>query len=328
MIDFLLLVLGLFMLLGGGDLMVRGASALAQNLGISSLVIGLTVVAFGTSAPELAVNTAAALKGSSEISFGNIIGSNIANIGLIIGCAALIRPLNVQGVVIAREIPMMILAACAAVIMGSDMAIRTSPDMYDRTDALILLLFFVVFLYYTISEVLHKRAEDTFVTQSAGLRAYEKRRQVWINLVSTGAGLALLIYGGKMVVSSSIDIARTLHVSEAVIGLVLVAIGTSLPELVTSLIATFKGQSDLAIGNVVGSNIFNLLFIMGITAIINPVAVPKGGLPDLIMMTVSSVILLPFAISGSRRISRKEGAALLLLYCGYMFWRTLYGIGI
>jgi cation:H+ antiporter len=324
MIDVLLLALGLFMLLGGGDLMVRGASALAENLGISPLVIGLTVVAFGTSAPELAVNTAAALKGSSDISFGNIIGSNIANIGLIIGCAALIRPLHVQGSVIVREIPMMLLATGAALVMGLDTIMRTSQSLYDRSDGVILLLFFGVFLYYTISEVLHKRVEDTFVSQSVAFRAAEKKKPVFFNLFLTGMGLALLIYGGDTTVSASIGIARALHFPEAVIGLVLVALGTSLPELVTSIIATIKGQSDLAIGNVVGSNIFNLLFIMGVTANLRPITIPQGGYFDLAMMVVLSLILLPFAISGKHRISRIEGFVFLILYSGYILWRAFY----
>ena len=324
MIDFLLLVLGMAMLLGGGDLLVRGASALAKNLGISSLAIGLTVVAFGTSAPELAVNTTAALRGSGDISFGNIVGSNIANIGLVIGCAALLRPLDVKGSVISREIPMMLLATLAAVILGLDMAVRGSENMFDRSDALILLLFFGVFLYYTISEVLQHRPTDSFVSQTLEKGIDGEKHSLMLNVVFTGAGLALLVYGGKVAVDAAVNIARTFHVSEAIIGLVLIAVGTSLPELVTSVVASIKAQSDLAIGNVVGSNIFNLLFIMGTTSVITPVALPASGYLDLIMMAVLSVILLPFAISGRHRISRIEGGILLLLYCTYMAWRVLY----
>ncbi len=322
MMDVLLLILGLAMLVGGGDLLVRGASALARNLGISSLVIGLTVVAFGTSAPELAVNTAAALKGSGDISFGNIIGSNIANIGLIIGCAALLRPLEVHGSVIAREIPMMLLATGAVIVMGVDSILRGSADLFDRSDALIMLLFFGVFLYYTISSVLSTRVADTFVDQSREAGEAEQRRSTLMSLIITACGLGLLVFGGNITVSAAVNIARMLHVSEAVIGLVLVAVGTSLPELTTSVMASLKGQSDLAIGNVVGSNIFNLLFIMGITAAIRPVAIPKGGWPDLTMMLLLSVILLPFSISGNRKISRREGVVLLVLYCSYLAWRA------
>lgn len=324
MLDFLFFALGLAMLLGGGYLLVRGASALARNLGVSSLVIGLTVVAFGTSAPELAVNTSAALTGSGDIAFGNIIGSNIANIGLVIGCAALLRPLDVKESVISREIPMMLLATMAAVIMGLDMVVRTSENMFDRSDSLILLLFFGVFLYYTISEVVRNRLSDTFVSQTVERGVAEKKKSLVFNSVLTMAGLALLIYGGDTTVNSAVSIARAFHVSEAIIGLVLIAVGTSLPELVTSVMATIKGQSDLAIGNVVGSNIFNLLFIMGVTAAISPVSLPRQGYLDLMMMAVLSVILLPLAVSGKHRISRIEGGVLLVLYCGYMAWRVLH----
>lgn len=321
--DLLLLMVGLGLLLGGGYLLVRGASDLAQNLGVSPLVVGLTVVAFGTSAPELAVNTIAALKGTSDISFGNIIGSNIANIGLILACAALIRPLDVKGSVISREIPMMLLATTAALIMGFDQITRGGFESYDRGDALLLLLLFAVFLYYTVGDVLRQRAADAFVRQTQEATASPKRKSIGLNLLFTIVGLMALVGGARLAVDASVHLARAFHVPQVVIGITLVAVGTSLPELATSAIATWRGQTDLAIGNVVGSNIFNLLFIKGISATIRPIPVPARGHTDLIMMMGLSAILLPLSISDRHRITRIEGGLLLAIYFGYMLWRTL-----
>ncbi len=305
-------------------MLVRGASALARSLGVSPLVVGLTVVAFGTSAPELAINLTAALKGTGDISFGNIIGSNIANIGLIIGISALIKPLDIEGSVITREIPMMILATAAAMIMGFDQVLRSTTESYDRSDGIILLLLFCVFLYYTASEVIRKRTTDPFVEQMHQIAFPKKLKSISINIFFTAGGFITLIGGGKFTVDSAIKIAHAMNVPNVIIGLTIVAVGTSLPELVTSIIATWRGHKDLAVGNVIGSNIFNLLFITGLSASARPIPVPSSGHTDLFMMTLLSFLLLHLSISNRRKIVRSEGSFLLVLYFGYILWRALY----
>ncbi len=321
MINGLLLLAGLGLLLGGGDLLVRGASALAKNLGVSSLVIGLTVVAFGTSAPELSINMLAAFQGNGAISFGNIIGSNIANIALILGVAAIIKPLDIQGSIISREIPMMLLASLAALVMGLDGMLRGQEASFDRADALLLLLLFGVFLYYTLSEVLTTRRHDPFVEQAVEMRPQSHWQSLAANMGLVIAGLAALVLGGKLTVDSAVHIAEAMQVPKVVIGLTIIAVGTSLPELVTSIMATWRGQTDLAVGNVVGSNIFNLLFITGLSSAVTPIAIPTGGVADLIIMTLLSLILLPLAMSNQKKIVRSEGIFLLVAYVGYIGWR-------
>ena len=324
--NFLLLFVGLALLLGGGDLLVRGASALAKNLGIHPLVIGLTVVAFGTSAPELSVNLLAALKGNTEISFGNIIGSNIANIGLIIGISAIIRPLAIEGVIITREIPMMVLASLITLVAGIDSLLRNSANAFDRSDGLIFLLIFSVFMFYTIGDVIRKRKEDPLLLQAQEFQEKKSFKSTFYNLFLFITGLILLVSGGKLSVDSAVKVAELLNVPSEIIGLTIIAIGTSLPELVTSGVATWKGQTDIAIGNVVGSNIFNLLLINGICASLRPIPVPeKGGNYDLLMMLFLSLFLLPLCITDKSKIVRWEGAVLLALYIGFSLWRVSAG---
>ncbi len=321
-IEALYLLAGMTMLLLGGDILVRGASALAKALGVSPLVVGLTVVAFGTSAPELSVNLTAALTGSGDISFGNIIGSNIANIGLILGVAALIKPIKIDSIVITREIPMMLLASAATVIMGIDAQLRQPPDIVDRADGLLLLLLFSVFIYYTVSEVIRNRQADAFVRQASGSPPRVKAQSIAWNLLVVAAGLTALIFGGTLTVDGAVRLADALGMPKSVIGLTVVAIGTSLPELATSVLAALKGHAELAIGNVVGSNIFNLLLVTGLTAAIKPIPIPAGGTADLLVMLAFSVILLPLAISDRFRIVRTEGAVLLFLYLAFTCWRA------
>ena len=321
-LDILILILGLGLLLGGGDLVVRGASAMAKSFGVSPLFIGLTIVAFGTSTPELAVNLTATFQGNTGLSFGNIIGSNIANIGLILGLAALIRPLAVSGVIISREIPMLSLTAVLALILGGDLWLKSSDNLFDRSDGLVFLLLFSIFLYYTVGEVLAKRSSDPLLEQAG----QHSRRGSFHTLLLPSAlfagGLLSLLAGGKITVTAAISIAEILKVPNVIIGLTIVAVGTSLPELVTSVLAAWKGETDLAIGNVVGSNIFNLLFINGLCATIHPISVPSaGGMWDLGMMVFLSLLLLPVCLTHTRRIVRWEGALLIGLYFGFNTWR-------
>ena len=322
----LLLFAGLALLLGGGDLLVRGASALAKSFGISPLVVGLTVVAFGTSAPELSVNLMAAFQGNSDISFGNIIGSNIANIGLILGISALIRPLAIQGTIISREIPMMLLASALALLAGMDNLLRQAPNAYDRTDGLILLLIFCVFLYYTIGDILRAKPDDPFLEEIENFPGKKSFSRMVANLLLFAGGLLFLVLGGKLAVNGAVGVAELLQIPKAVIGLTIIAVGTSLPELVISGMATLKGQTDIAIGNVVGSNIFNLLFITGLSATVTPIPVPAaGGWQDLVMMVFLSLFLLPLCLTDRKRIVRWEGALLLLLFIGFSAWRVVTG---
>ncbi|MEC9486089.1 MAG: calcium/sodium antiporter [Prosthecochloris sp.] len=321
-LDSVLLVLGLGLLLGGGNFLVTGASALARTFGVPPLVIGLTVVAFGTSAPELSINLLGTLQGSGEISFGNIIGSNIANIGLILGLTALVRPLVIESVIISREIPMLILVSLFALIAGNDLFLRSSPNVYDRSDGLVFLMLFGVFMYYTIGDVIRKK-QDPLVEEAEAFAGGKGLRDTMINFTMFAGGLGALVFGGKLSVDAAVDIAAALEVPEVIIGLTVVALGTSLPELATSLIATFQGKNDIAVGNVVGSNIFNLLLVNGTCSSISPIDVPAtGGLIDLLMMMLLTLFLLPMSITHGRKIVRWEGALLLLLYLSYNAWRV------
>ena len=324
-LDLFLLVVGLALLGIGGETVVRGATGLARSLGVSPLVIGLTVVAFGTSAPELAVNVFAAWQGLGEISFGNIIGSNMANIGLIVGLTALIRPIVITGVVIGREIPMMLLATAAAIVMGFDNALSAGgsvppfPDHYTRADGVLLLMFFLVFLYYTVGDFVRQRSNgdgvpnDIEPNTSSGVPR---------SLLITGVGLATLVWGADITVDAAVEVARAMGVPDVVIGLTIVAIGTSLPELVASISATVRGHAELAIGNVVGSNIFNLLLVMGITSVVRPVPVPAGGHLDLLVIAIFSLILFGVSMTNNRQIIRTEAMLMLSGYVGYLVWRS------
>ena len=317
----ILLLIGLLLLLGGGDILVRGASGLAAGLRVSPLVIGLTVVAMGTSAPELAVNVIAAWRGSSELSFGNIMGSNLANLGLVLGGTAVLCPLVIRSEVNRREIPMMLLATLVAVVLAFDAPLRGGHAAYDRADALVLLSLLGLFVYYTVLAVLQGRAADTLAVEAAEA-GMPLRRGLARNAVLTAAGLAGLAGGGRVTVGAAVALAEGLGVPEAIIGLTVIAVGTSLPELATAVIAARHGETDLAVGNVVGSNILNLVLVLGFTALVRPVPVPAGGAGDLIMLGVVSLALVPLALTGSRLV-RGEGALLLAAYLGYMAWRVL-----
>ncbi len=321
--DLLITTAGLTLLVVGGDSMVRGASSLAARLGVSPLAIGLTVVAFGTSAPELFVNVTAAIQGNTGLSFGNIFGSNMANIGLIIALTALVGPLPINNVVISREVPMMLLATLVAATLGVDALLGDSISSFDRGDGIVLLLIFSVFAYYTLRDLVRQRGgefEDEF---SAGPAPRVPEHGHATSIALTAAGLALLAAGGAVTVHGAEGVARELGVSEAIIGLTLVAVGTSLPELVASIIASMRGHPDMAVGNVVGSNIFNLLIVLGTTATIRPIPVPPGGAIDLLIVILLSTLLWLTSMSQGRTIIRAEATMLLILYFGYMGVRTL-----
>lgn len=324
MVHILFLALGIAMLFSGGDVLVRGASGVARALRVPTLIIGLTLVAFGTSAPELVVNLIAVIQGNPHVAFGNVMGSNMANIGLILGLAALSRPIDVDATSIVREIPMMILVSGAAVIMGIDRMLTGRPDAFDRTDGLILLMFFAVFLYYNTYDAIRASRKDSYLARIEESMTVARAESLSRNMFLSVAGIVLLVAGGKLTVSGAVGAARMLGVSEGLIGLTIVAIGTSLPELAASMAAAIKKESELALGNVVGSNIFNLSLILGLSSTISPVDIPRGGGWDLAAMAALALVLLPMGISSMKRITRAEGAFLLAGYCIYMTLRAVF----
>ncbi|MDT3295053.1 calcium/sodium antiporter [Shewanella sp. SP2S2-6] len=292
---------GFIILTLGAEALVRGASAIALRLGITPLIIGLTIVAFGTSAPELAVSVKSALAGNSGIALGNVIGSNIANIGLILAITALIRPIQVQSQVVKRDIPLMILAS----MLFWGLLLDGELSLIDGVVLLSLLFGYLTFSY--ISSKNSKNEEEIEAGPNNPL----------LSGLFILVGISMLVGGGILFVNGAVDLAKTFGVSEVIIGLTIVAIGTSMPELVTSVIAALKGQSDIAIGNVVGSNLFNILGILGVTAIVHPVS-SLGFQPfDFMVMLALAIVILPFAWTGLR-IGRREGSVLLLAYLGYM----------
>ena len=318
LVEVVFVILGLTLLVAGGEVMIRGATGLATGLGVSPLAIGLTVVAFGTSAPELAVNVNAALAGKGGVSFGNIIGSNMANIGLILGLTALIKPISMRRSFVSRELPMMLLATIATLIMGFDRALGRGPDHFSRGEGLVLLLLFLIFLFYTVGDFVRQRGRHDATTLVKG-DAVSVKRAGLLTLV----GLVGLVGGAELTVNSAVAIAEAAGVSEVIIGLTMLAVGTSLPELVASIMAIRKGHVELAIGNVVGSNIFNLLLVLGVTNVLRPIAIPIGGHIDLGVMFLLSVMLMAVSVSGRRRIIRTEASLLLLTYLAYMVWRSM-----
>jgi cation:H+ antiporter len=319
--DLHILTAGLVFLLGGGELLVRGASALARSLGVSPLAIGLTVVAFGTSAPELAVNIRAAVADSGTLAFGNIFGSNMANIGLIVGLSAVLTPLPIQNIIVRRELPMMLLSLAAATAMAFDIELGEPKDQFSRSDGLIFLLFFVIFMYYTVGDLLRQRQEDREGPRK--LEADASEGGPVRDLLTALVGLVALLAGARMTVMGSVDLARALEIPEVVIGLTMVSIGTSLPELVAALAAVRRQQLDIAVGAIVGSNIFNTLLVAGATSVVRPMQIPEGGHLDLGVTIVLSLILMLNARSHNQLIIRTEGALLLFVYVAYMLWRVL-----
>ncbi len=321
-VDLILLVGALAVLVIAGKYFVSGVSGAAAALGVPQLVIGMTVVAFGTSAPELVVNSLSAWRGSTDLAFGNIVGSCILNVGFVLAITAIIRPLKVEPSLITREIPMLLVAVAAIVVLASDRLIdHTAPDQWGRSDGLILLLFFAIFLYYTTRQAVSSRRTDIFIAEVDEEREATRRSPIWRNLFQTLIGLIGLSLGADWTVDKAVVIARHLGVSETIIGLTIVSLGTTLPELTTCIVAARRDNPDIAVGNIVGSNIFNLLCIGGLVSLIRPVPIPEAGHADLVMMTFLSVVLFPIAIRSQRTLTRGEGAFLLFAFVCYFAWR-------
>jgi cation:H+ antiporter len=297
------------MLFIGAEGLIRGSSNLAIKIGITPLVVGLTVVAFGTSTPELVVSLKAALLGNSSISLGNVVGSNIANIALILGVAALIRPLDVHAKVIMREIPIMIGISILLLLLLIDGELGFIDG----------LVFVFGILAYTFANVWMARKEKSPEVDIEFKEGLKSKLGIPVSVFLMIAGLGFLIFGANLFVQSAVAIAKIFNVSDAIIGLTIVAIGTSLPELITSIVAAYKKEADIAIGNVVGSNIFNILGILGITALIIPISSVGISYVDLGVMLFTAIILFPLSRTGFS-ISRFEGALLLAGYGGYIYY--------
>jgi len=312
-IAILYLALGLVLLYYGAEALVRGSSSLALRLGLSPLVIGLTVVAFGTSSPELVVSLKAGLAGQGNISVGNVVGSNICNIGLILGICALVTPIATTSQIVRIDIPIMIAATAFTTFL-----------LWDGTLGLAegIILFALLLAYVVFSVYLARRQPTDALGAEFDTEVKASKRGLFIDLLMVAGGLVLLIFGARFLVDGAVVIARAFGWSEALIGLTVIAVGTSLPELATSLVAAVKKEADIAVGNIVGSNIFNLLGILGITAMTTPLAASGISLVDYAVMAVFALVLWPMAYH-QKCITRLEGAILLAGYAAYVSWLVL-----
>ncbi len=308
-IQIILLIIGFILLIKGADIFVDGASSTAQNFKVSKMLIGLTIVAFGTSAPELAVSLKALSVGSTDMVLGNVIGSNITNGLLILGVAVLIRGLTVRQNTVKKELPLHILITSVLVVLFLDSQINgLTPNMVSRSDAFAILLVFSVFLYYIISISRNKIDEDGEKAQYGLLKS----------LLFVALGLAGIVFGSDLVVNSATNIAKTLGVSERVISLTIIAFGTSLPELVTSIISAIKKEQDILVGNIIGSNIFNICIVLGLPVAIYGSIIPSSfQIIDLITLMIMSLLLYIFPKTNSYKITRTHGIVLILIYLAY-----------
>lgn len=312
-INYLILIAGVALVIVGANGLVDGASSIAKRFNISNLVIGLTVVAFGTSTPELAVSVLSTLKGSTDIAIGNVIGSNILNIFLILGIAAVIFPLTVHSSTIWKEIPLSLLAVIMVIVTANEVIFDGSGSAaITRSDGIILLSFFLIFIYYSFGVA--KNTQDSIHNEV-------KKMPVLKSVIYVVLGLTGLYFGGQFIVESAIKIARSFEISEAIIGLTIVAVGTSLPELATSIVAAIKKNSDIAVGNVVGSNIFNVFFILGVSGLIRPLPLGNITMVDLLVALFASLLLFLFCFTfKGRKINRVEGLIFLVIYAVYTYY--------
>lgn len=317
MISYILFFIGFALFIKGADWLVTGASSLAYKFGISALVVGLTIVAFGTSAPELIVSVLASSSGNVDIAIGNITGSNIANILLILGVSSIVYPLSVQKSTVWKEIPFAVLAVLVLMVMANDRLVDGALGSFiSRTDGLVLIAFFVIFLYYIF---------DLISRESASKNEKELEGEVnttfkpWIVTAQIIGGLIGLTLGGKWVVDGAVFFATTLGVSQSLIGLTIVAVGTSLPEFATSVVAAYKKNADIAVGNIVGSNIFNIFWILGCSAVLRPLSFSSGKNIDLFVALIATLFLFFALFVGKKHIIEKwQGVIFVILYVGYV----------
>lgn len=315
---FLFLIFGFFLLIKSADVLVDGSAGLAKKFNIPKVIIGLTLVAFGTSAPEGTVSVIAAISGSADISLGNVIGSNIANIALVLGSAAMIRKITVRRVTVTKEIPLTILAVLALIIMGYDQFFQSHDDVTFNTlgigDGLILLSFFVVFLYYIFGDLKSTQAQEEEIEKK---EKQNYRETYWYLGLMILGGLAGIMVGGKLIVDQAVVIASAFGVSEALIGLTIVALGTSLPELATAIVAALKNEDDIAVGSIMGSNIFNVFLVIGVTALIKPLNFDPMLLLDSFFALFITLLFYIFLMK-EKSLNRFYGSILLFFYVAYL----------
>jgi cation:H+ antiporter len=304
-----LLAIGFVLLIKGADYLVDGSASLAARLSVPDLVIGLTVVSFGTSSPELVVNVFANIQGNADLSFGNIIGSNITNTLLILGIAGIIYPLKTEKNTVWREIPFSFLSVIVLLVLVNDLIFDSGANVLSRNDGVILLLFFLVFIVYTFGITKIELDDEHDVDKLSNIKTI-----IYILIGLVGLGI-----GGKLVVDNAVKMAEFFGLSQKIIGLTIVAIGTSLPELVTSAMAAYKRKSDIAIGNVIGSNIFNIFLVLGISALIAPLPFAMTLNVDIMVLIAASTFLFISMFTGGVRVlDRWEAILLLIMYVGYM----------
>lgn len=315
-VSIFLILLGFASLIFGANWLVDGASSLAKKYKVSDLAIGLTIVAFGTSAPELVVNAIASFQGHSDIVLGNIVGSNNFNLFIILGLAGLIVPITVQSSTVWGEIPISLFAVLLLLVLGNGILISNAAEI-SRMDGVILLITFALFLYYVFKQM--KAANNKEV-----IFVPKKNSKIWGLIIG---GLSGLVIGGHLVVTNSIVIATDMGMSEKIIGLTIIAAGTSLPELVTSIVAAMKKNSDIAIGNIIGSNIFNILLVLSVSSLIKPITFNQNFNPDIIILSGGTLFLFIAMFTGIRKkLDRWESALLLgfyLMYTIYLIWKEI-----
>ena len=315
-LNLLFLVIGMFLLIKGADFFVDGASRVAKALKIPSLIIGLTLVSIGTSLPELSVSVTAALSGNADISYGNVIGSNIFNVFVVIGASAIFTPMIIDKAMKKYDIPILLGIYGLFAIFSF---VITSKEL-DRVESIIFCLLFIVYLVFL---VLRTKKEGV---QEVEEETEEKPRKMWVNIVFILAGLAAIVAGGEFVVTTAETLALMTGMNKLLVGLTIVAVGTSLPELVTSMVAAKKGENDIAVGNAVGSSIFNILLILGVASTIKPIGFELSTYIDVIAMAVSAIMLFIFAYKGSK-VNRWQGALMIAVYAIYLTFIILRNFG-
>ena len=317
--DYILLIIGFVLLIKGADFFVDGSSSVAKILKVPTIIIGLTVVAFGTSMPEFSVSVTAALRGSNDLAVSNVLGSNIFNLLVVLGCCALVKPVAAKWSLLKKEFPFSILITIILLLVDSDFSIMKVLDgnkgfVLGRWAGLLFLILFVLYIYATVKSALRSRAEAKDMEEEEYKTMSPLKSGIYIVI-----GLIGIVWGGNLVVDSASNIALTFGWSQTFIGLTIVALGTSLPELVTSVVAARKGENDLAVGNVVGSNIFNILLILGVSSFITPITLDVTAVYDTIILIIASIIVYVSAIS-KREIQRKEGSLFLVCYVAFFLY--------
>ena len=317
--DYILLIIGFVLLIKGADFFVDGSSSVAKILKVPTIIIGLTVVAFGTSMPELSVSVTAALRGSNDLAVSNVLGSNIFNLLVVLGCCALVKPVAAKWSLLKKEFPFSILITIILLLVDSDFSIMKILDgnqgfVLGRWAGLLFLILFVLYIYATVKSALRSRAEAKDMEEEEYKTMSPLKSGIYIVI-----GLIGIVWGGNLVVDSASNIALTFGWSQTFIGLTIVALGTSLPELVTSVVAARKGENDLAVENVVGSNIFNILLILGVSSFITPITLDVTAVYDTIILIIASIVVYVSAIS-KREIQRKEGILFLVCYFAFFLY--------